>query len=176
MPDNIIQGGTLANYSGSTLEKTIIGTLVSKGFLLISYRDYENYLKRHGEQKTVDKYGTELLLRNVPFQTIYNHPGNTEFLLQSERYNLEIRIEAKWQQSSGSVDEKFPYLYLNCLEAMPESEIMIIVDGGGAKAGAINWLRNAVKKKIYSDEKTKEKNIKVFNLTEFIAWVNKRFR
>lgn len=176
MTDNVIQGGSLANYSGSTLEKTIIGTLVSKGFVLVPYRDYVNYLKKHGKQQTIEKYGTEFLLRNVPFRTIYNHPGNTEFLLQSERHNLKIRIEAKWQQSSGSVDEKFPYLYLNCLEAMPESEIIIIVDGGGAKAGAINWIRNAVRKKLYTDEKTVEKNIQVFNLTEFIIWVNKRFR
>jgi hypothetical protein len=29
-------------------------------------------------------------------------------------------IECKWQQVSGSVDEKLPYLYLNCIEAMPE--------------------------------------------------------
>lgn len=176
MTAKIIQGGSLANYSGSTLEKTIIGTLLSKGFSLVQYRDYANYLKKYGEQKTVEKYGAELLLRNVPFQTIYNHPGNTEFLLHSKQYNLNVRIEAKWQQSSGSVDEKFPYLYLNCLEAMPESEIIIIVDGGGAKAGAISWLRNAVNKKLYTDEKTVKKKIQVFNLTEFITWVNKRFR
>ncbi|OPY62256.1 MAG: hypothetical protein A4E56_01449 [Pelotomaculum sp. PtaU1.Bin065] len=89
---DIIQGGSLANYSGSTLEKTIIGTLLSKGFLLVQYRDYVNYLKRHGDQKTVEKYGTEILLRNVPFQTIYNHPGNTEFLLEPDPNDLTISV------------------------------------------------------------------------------------
>jgi hypothetical protein len=103
--------GTLANSSGNTLEQTVMGTLASKSFQAASYRDY--LIKP-------ELYGSELLLRNVPYKTIYGHPGNTEFLIRSERYRLEIRIECKWQQSSGSVDEKYPYTYLNCIEAMPE--------------------------------------------------------
>jgi hypothetical protein len=51
---------------------------------------------------------------------------------------LEIGIECKWQRISGSVDEKFPYAYLNCIEAMPERDIIIVVDGGGAKQGAVD--------------------------------------
>ncbi len=70
---------------------------------------------------------------NVPFTTIYQHGGNTEFRLISERYNMDIRIECKWQQVAGSVDEKLPYLYLNCIEAMPEKHIIIIIDGDGWK-------------------------------------------
>jgi hypothetical protein len=93
------------------LESTVIGTLNSKGFLSVPYREW---------QKNPTQFGSELLLRNVPFVTIYGHPGKSEFVLLSERYGLRIRIECKWQQSSGSVDEKFPYLYLNCIEQMPE--------------------------------------------------------
>lgn len=86
-------------------------------------------------------------MENCPFKNIYHHDGNTEFLLKPKRFNCEIRIECKWQQSNGSVDEKFPYLYLNCIEAMPEKGIVIIVDGDGAKAGAITWLQETVKSK-----------------------------
>lgn len=157
--------GRLANSAGSTLESTVIGTLTSKGFQVVSYRDY---LRRP------DAYGSELLLRNVPFTTIYGHQGNTEFLIKSEKYKLEIRVECKWQQSSGSVDEKYPYTYLNCIEAMPERDIIIIVDGGGAKQGAVDWLRNAAAGKKFADGR--DKQIQVMSLSEFLVWSNRTFR
>ena len=56
----------------------------------------------------------DLLVRRVPYQSIYGHRGVTEFLAVSASRGLAVRIECKWQQSQGSVDEKFPYLYLNC--------------------------------------------------------------
>jgi hypothetical protein len=121
-------------------------------------------------------FGSELLLKNVPFKNIYGHDGYTEFLLKSEKYNLEIRIECKWQQSGGSVDEKFPYLYLNCIEAMPENHIVIIVDGGGAREGAVQWLKNASEKNLYRNEHNMDKQLDVFTLSGFIQWANRIFR
>lgn len=116
-----------------------------------------------------------LLLENVPFVTVYEHKGNTEFLLISKKYNLRIRIECKWQQSAGSVDEKLPYLYLNTIEAMPEKSIMILIDGGGWKTGAIKWLKDAVKQNKYTIKANKDKQILVFNLADFFTWTNKTF-
>lgn len=52
---------------------------------------------------------------------------------------------------------------------------MILIDGAGWKAGAINWLKDAVKQKKYTTEETKNKNIMVFSLTEFFTWANKTF-
>ncbi|RIV18187.1 4-diphosphocytidyl-2C-methyl-D-erythritol kinase [Alicyclobacillaceae bacterium I2511] len=159
------QGG-YANSSGSTLERTVIHTLEDKGFVGVPYGTY---------RKAPEQYGTEILLRNVPYTTIYGHQGKTEFLLQSEEYGLQIRIECKWQQSSGSVDEKFPYLYLNCVETMPEQTIFILVDGGGAKQGAVDWLRRAASQRMYLAPES-EKQIRVLSLGEFIGWANKTFR
>ncbi len=158
--------GNRANSTGKVLEQTVVSTFSVKGFKVVNYRVWE---------KNKDKvdYGDELLLENVPFTSIYGHSGNTEFLLKSKKYNLEMRIECKWQASAGSVDEKFPYLYLNCIEAMPESDILIIIDGNGYKEGALKWLKESAATKKYQ-EKT-EKNIKIFNLVEFIAWANKTF-
>lgn len=158
--------GSLATGSGNTLEQTVTGTLLSKGFILINYREYIKNGKKCGE---------ELLIKNVPYRTIYNHHGKTEFLLISRKYSLEVRIECKWQQASGSVDEKFPYLYLNCIEAMPERDIIIIIDGGGAKEGSVKWLKKAVEQNLYT-EKDRMKNIKIFNLVEFVKWANSTFR
>lgn len=156
--------GNKANSSGNVLEQTVVSTFKAKGFEVVKYRIWD---------KNRENYGSELLLENVPFQTIYGHSGNTEFLLKSEVYKLEIRIECKWQQSAGSVDEKFPYLYLNCIEAMPEKDVIIVVDGNGYKEGALKWLKNAASKGIYQNNNPT--NIDVLSLVEFIIWANNNF-
>lgn len=158
--------GNIANQQGRTLEQVVTGTLAQKGFEIVPFKEWE---------RNARLFSGDLLLTNVPYETIYGHPGKTEFKIVSQRYG-EYRIECKWQQSAGSVDEKFPYLYLNCIEKMPERNIIIIVDGQGAKPGAVNWLRQAAAKKLYMTDANKEKNISVFNLTEFVIWANNTFR
>lgn len=160
------QGGT-ANRQGRILEQTIIPTFDSRDFEIVKHSDWK---------RNPDKYGTELLLKHVPYTTIYGHRGYTEFLAQSKRYNLNHRIECKWQQSSGSVDEKFPYLYLNCIEAIPEPNVIIIVGGGGMKKGAISWLKRVVSERAYLPDRAANKNIQVFSLEEFILWANQTFK
>lgn len=157
----------LPSNSGGTLEGTVKSVLSGKGFEILNYREWEKDKKAHSE---------EILLTHVPFQTIYEHPGRTEFLLKSKKYNLEIRIECKWQQVAGSVDEKLPYLYLNVIEKMPEQNIMILIDGTGWKAGAIKWLKKAVEEKKYTAADNRQKNIQVLSLGEFLTWANQIFR
>ncbi len=161
-----MEKGKSANITGNQLEVAVQTVLLNKGFEIEMYRKWA---------KNPENYGKELLLKNVPFKTIYGHKGNTEFLLISEKYNLRIRIECKWQQSAGSVDEKLPYLYLNTIEAMPEKDIMILIDGDGFKSGAKAWLRNAVKEKLYTTEKNNDTTVMVFSLAEFFTWANNRF-
>ncbi len=161
-----MQQGTKGNINGRLLESTVKNTICQKGFENVKYREWE---------RNQSEYGDELLLENVPYNTIYNHKGNTEFLLKSVKYNLEIRIECKWQQVSGSVDEKLPYLYLNTIESMPENDIIILIDGKGWKPGAIEWLRDAVSQGKYLKEGSIKKNIRVFGITDFITWANRLF-
>ena len=162
----MITKGTKGNITGNQLEVAVKTVLLGKGFEIIKFRIWA---------KNPDKFGKELLLENIPFTTIYKHSGNTEFLLLSEKYNLKIRIECKWQQVPGSVDEKLPYLYLNTIEAMPEKDIMILIDGAGWKEGAIKWLKEAVQKKKYTTSDNKDKKILVFSLAEFFTWANNTF-
>lgn len=159
------QGGQ-ANITGRVLENIVTNVLTSKGFVVVKYSDWI---------KNKEKYGNELLLRNVPYTTIYKHKGKSEFLLISKKYDMRIRIECKWQQKAGSVDEKLPYLYLNTIEAMPETEIIIIIDGGGYKQGAVNWLKDAVKQKKYMTNKS-NKVIHVMSISDFITWANTTFK
>lgn len=86
-----------------------------------------------------------------------------------------MRIECKWQQVAGSVDEKLPYLYLNSIEAMPEKMIMILIEGAGWKAGSLKWLKDAVKNKKYTTKENNDKTILIFNLAEFFTWANNTF-
>jgi hypothetical protein len=158
--------GAFATTTGRTLETVITSTLTGKGFEVVRYRVYDQHPER---------YGTELLLTHVPYLSVYGHPANTEFLVRSERYARTIRIECKWQQSSGSVDEKFPYLYINCVEAMPEPEVIIVLDGDGARKGGVQWLRDAAEQRRYL-ARDDPKKIQVMNLAEFITWANRTFR
>ncbi len=153
--------------SGNVLEKTVKAVLSTNGFEIAKYRDWN---------KNPDKFGTELLLTNVPFETIYKHRGKTEFLLRSKKHKLEIRIECKWQQGAGSVDEKLPYLYLNSIEAMPEKHIVVIIDGKGWKAGAIPWLKEAAANKKYTTPTSTQKKIEILSLAEFMTWANTTFK
>lgn len=153
--------------SGNTLESTIKGTLEAKGFVSVMYSTWI---------KKPDNYGKELLLKNVPYTSIYGGKGYTEWLLKSERWNKEIRIEAKWQGGSGSVDEKFPYYYLNAIEQIPENELIIIYGGGGFREGAVPWLKEVVRTHKYTQSDTVQKTMHVFNVEEFIQWANNTFR
>ncbi len=158
--------GTKGNRTGNLLEQTVRTILVEKGFEIVKYREWKsNHLF----------LGNELLIENVPYTTIYNHNGKTEFLLKSQKYDFEARIECKWQQVAGSVDEKLPYLYLNCIESMPEKDILLLIDGDGWKTGSIEWLKNAVKNLQYTTDASKNKHIRVFSLAEFMTWANNFF-
>ena len=146
---SVTQGG-LANRSGSVLEGIVTGALTPHGFEVVQHRDLE---------KNPSVHGSELLIKNAPFTTLYGTRGKTEFLLRSEKYELEIRIECKWQQSGGSVDEKLPHLYLSAIEAVPENDVILLVDGKGFRPGAVEWLRNAVGNRRFIPDDKLEKNI-----------------
>ena len=155
--------GKTANSTGNMLEQVIRDLFVRNGFTLLHHKEWREGL---------DLYDGDLLIVNAPFTTIYDHRGKTEFLAHSDRLGLHARIECKWQQHQGSVDEKLPYLYLNCIEAMPEEHIIIVIDGDGFKEGAKRWLREAVEAKRYQPPGC-TKRIEVFTLAEFLTWANR---
>lgn len=93
---------------------------------------------------------------------IYNSILKTDVLIfDKNKYPNKLAIEMKWQQIGGSVDEKYPYLVLNIKEIFPCPAI-IVIDGGGYKEGALNWLKNQVDNQL----------IGVFDLSGFLKWAN----
>jgi hypothetical protein len=81
--------------------------------------------------------------------------------------NVEyLIIECKSQTSSGSVDEKYPYLNEN-IKNFPYQTI-IILEAPKAKEGAKNWLKQQVD--------SNDKLLGVFDLTEFRLWATTNLR
>lgn len=149
------------------LEQLVIGTLEKCGFRYVMFSDFT---------KNENAFHGELLLGNVPFTTLYGGRGFTEFLLFSERYHLRTRIECKWQQKPGSVDEKLPYVYLTCVNAVPEDDVIVLIDGAGFRKGSIDWLRQSAADRVYIPPEKANKRIRVMNSTEFLTWCNETFR
>lgn len=155
--------GTRANRTGRALEVQVETAFRNHGYDVVRYPEYRSHEERYAGQR--------ILLRNVPYTSIYNHNGFSEFVALDPAQGRRIRIECKWQQSPGSVDEKFPYVYLNAVEAMTEPHVIIIVDGGGAKADAVAWLRRTVEQKLYRHE-SDTRIIQVMDIREFLIWAN----
>ena len=147
-----IQGGFTANKNGAVLEDAVRSVTARHGYAEINFKDWEKA-----------NYPIKYLVANVPYQTIYKTRGHTEFVLSTSSGN--IRIECKWQQSTGSVDEKYPYLFEN-MKNVPEPHVIILLGGGGYKKQAREWLLN---KCINCDEKV----INLFSLEDFTIWANK---
>lgn len=153
--------GSQANRTGKVLEDLVASVFKSHGFEIVEYGDYAR------ESAAFER---DLLVRNVPYETIYGHPGKTEFLVLSPGRGMRFRIECKWQQSAGSVDEKFPYLVENC-KTMPEPMVVVLIDGKGYKEGALAWLKRAAA----ACREAGTKDIRVFDMAEFVIWANSTF-
>lgn len=127
--------GAKANRSGHSAEQIIACVLKEHGF---------NFKRQY---KICD--------------SIYGHPVRIDFFIENaEGYPNGLAIECKWQDVSGSIDEKFPYLVLNIKERFP-CPAVIMLDGSGQRHGSIEWIR----------AQTDEKLIAVFTISEFLSWV-----
>jgi len=154
--------GSKAVTFGNVLEKTGAGTLAGHGYvpidcnipkkqrlgLLLTCNDFP---KRYATQVYIGSgiYGTEIY---VDF-----------YVMGSVSIPSSFIVECKWQQTGGSVDEKLPYVNLNIQNCYPAPAI-VLIDGGGMKQGAINWLNAQVN--------VNQNLLAVHTLTSFITWAN----
>ena len=145
-----MDSGSRANKTGKKLENTIESTLI-------------NYRKVDKKQFLTEcvKAKTSIYSRQVHIGfSIYNTKLFCDFILyHPKKYPHCLVIESKWQQTSGSVDEKYPYLVAN-INKLPY-KTLIVIDGGGYKKGAEEWLRKQQNDKLH-----------VMNIAEFLKWTN----
>lgn len=154
--------GAKANMNGKIFETMCIPIFEAHNFIVLN----------HSEYLRLQPKPARCVIKNAPFHSIYNHIGKTEFLIICD--DRRIRVEDKYQQSAGSVDEKFVYMYLNSVYAYEENEIILIIDGGGYKPGARQWVVDAVNNN-FLDYKKRGKEIHVFTIIEFLKWFNSNF-
>ena len=116
----------------------------------------ENILRQRGYKQLIrEKFIAASSLKH-PFYTqqldlcssIYGGKVRCDFVLYHPTKHPDfLIIESKWQQTSGSVDEKFPYLVENIKKQYPYNTL-IVIDGGGYKRNALEWMKNQVDDKL----------------------------
>ena len=146
-------GGGRANKSGNTLEQMVETILLQNGYKKTPNRNFGVHVVK---QKPV--YFRQLVVG----KTIYNTDYKVDFFVYSHNQHPKgLIVECKWQQANGSVDEKYPFLVQNL--ARTREEAVIVLDGGGYKPGARDWLLA---------QANKRKKLSVFSLAGFTRWAN----
>lgn len=138
----------------SKIISIIENILVKKGYQFVDSKKFKpaTYLEQPIYSRKVH-IGKSIYGANLFCDFILYHP---------KKHPNYLVIEARWQESSGTVDEKYPYLALNIKEQSPY-ETIIILDGHGYRNGAEKWLKRQVGDRL--------KNL--FNMSEFKKWVGK---
>jgi len=124
--------GAKANYNGQHLEAAVACMLEITGH---TFRTQEK----------------------LPIPGLFGEGITCDFVV-----NDSLIIECKWQQKTGTTQQKLPYLVENIKNSYPLPTI-IIIDGPGFTLGAIKWLQAAV---------DNDRLLAVYSLNEAMAWLN----
>jgi len=126
-----MSSGQRANRRGRQLERFVAEELEDAGYQLIKPSALifaMNYIQQPIYARQVE-VGRDL----------YNKTRRVDFLLfHPALYTDGLVIQCKWQSSSGSVEEKYPFEVLNVQKG--EYDTIIILDGGGYSEGSKDWL------------------------------------
>jgi hypothetical protein len=96
-------------------------------------------------------------------KSIYGTPLQGNFVIyHPKKWPDYLLIESKWQKSTGTVDEKFPYFILN-IQLNDSFKTIVLLDGGGYRKKAEDWMRRQVGKNL----------LNIFSMVEFKKWASK---
>jgi len=155
-----ISSGSHANRTGNQLESFVED--------ILKRHDYKEFWD-HKEQIFTNRkaVGGKQYAKQVPCGTsIYESKRKCDFLVLNEKkFEDGLIIECKWQQSAGSVDEKYPFTVFNILKIGVPT--IILLDGGGYKKAAMEWLK--------SQASPDRALTGVYNMAEFQKLVNNGF-
>lgn len=156
----ITSSGAKANKTGNVLEKFVETALRDKG-----YDEFWNYKKQvFNNRNTI---GGKQFAKQVPIgDTIYDTERKCDFLIiNREKFPNGLIIECKWQQTGGSVDEKYAFLIFNIVKTGIPT--VVLLDGAGYRKAAKKWLLDQVN--------PKGSLIAVWDMAEFQKEVNNGF-
>ncbi len=156
----VLEQGQRAVQSGNVLEHFVESLMES---LRVHVCDAEN-----GANASGDLLEAVRLIKNAPYTNIYGSRGKSEFVLEGRSTGRSVRIECRSQDVSGSVDEKFPFLFLNMRNCTGDSDVIFLLSGNGARVQAISWLkRQCVDRNVYQGRR---KNMSVMRMDDFRKW------
>lgn len=149
-----------ANNTGNRLERFVEQALIDSG-----YTKFWNH--RHQIFENRKAIGGKQYARQVNVgTTIYDTKRVADFfIINKQKFPDDLIIECKWQQSGGSVDNKFPMVVFNVIKIGVPT--VILLDGGGYSKKAEAWLR--------SQAHPTKALIAVWTMTEFHTQVNNGF-
>jgi hypothetical protein len=134
-----INSGRKANKTGNQLERFVEQALQAKGY--IEFWDHKEQLFDNRKAVGGKQYAKQVYCG----KTIYDTHRKVDFIILNQGLFPDgLIIECKWQQVSGSVDEKYPFLLFNIIKtAVPT---VILIDGEGYRPAALKFLKDEVSK------------------------------
>jgi len=151
--------GRNANKSGKMLEHTIKEVLSHRGYIELD-PDEKRMLVRTLDIKQFpyDKWYVE---QARMFESVYRTKFVADFVMyDSKKYPEGLLIESKWQGVPGSVDEKYVFTVKSLVNI--DIPAMLVLDGGGARAAAVSWIKRQHKNNVFQSK----------SISEFIRWAN----
>lgn len=160
--ENIAQG-TKANINGHKFEHDVEKHLEELGFPIMLNSTYQKIEKSERPNRVV--------IRNVPYTTVYEENGRTEFVVVCGK--RKIRIECKSQMGSGSVKEKGVYMLLNAIQQYPEKESILAFRGEPLIKSVYPWMKKQIAKRY---DGTNGRIIRAFTEEELYTWLDLEFK
>jgi hypothetical protein len=138
--------------TGRSFEKNIEAQLLNLGYKKVKSSKFLELSKHSNEKMFASQFNLG--------KNIYKTKQIVDFII-TRADDTPLVIQAKWQQSKGSVDEKFPFLVINLKEESP-FDSLIVIDGGGYRSDAVTWMKEQIDNKLLG----------VFSFSEFMIWSN----
>lgn len=174
-----MSGGAEANKSGLTWEAWVKTLAATQKFSI----------QRHAvrDRCAVPVADRRIIWTHAPYLTIYHNFKNpskasTEYVVECGAD--QVRIECKWQGAAGSVDEKYPFMYLNAVLTMTEATVVFALGGeyfeSGRGAAVREWLRGSCANPPawFADDvraRLKQRQLLVLTPNTFAKWFRERF-
>ncbi len=133
LSSEITSSGGFANRTGNRLEGFVEQALQEHGYKQL----WDHKAQAFDNRKAL---GGKQYVKQIPCgNTIYETTRRCDFLvINKEKFPEDLIVECKWQQSAGSVDEKYPFLFFNIMKTGVPT--IVLLDGDGYKPAAKRWL------------------------------------
>lgn len=165
----MIKNKVNANINGALYEQQVLNKLVYEFSLKIM--KYSEYLEKNKESNFEN-----CILTNCPYKGYKSHLGwnhnnrssRTEYVLCIVDKKA-LRIECKYQDTSGSVIDKLPSTIMDLQNYIPEDESFLVV-GGSILERNIDYIKNLCSKSFPGDA-VKKKNITVGKIDDLVSYI-----